>query len=134
LRFTREVVRVVVFEVYQRSGACRCVWGLPDKWCVSLCLRFTREVVRVVVFEVYQRSGACRCVWGLPEKWYVSLCLRFTREVVRVVVVHFITFYVWFFSLQSCYYWLLSSVCDKVCQWFTAGWWFSPGTPVSSTN
>jgi hypothetical protein len=25
LRFTREVVRVVVFEVYQRSGACRCV-------------------------------------------------------------------------------------------------------------
>jgi hypothetical protein len=25
-------------------------------------------------------------------------------------------------------------LCDKVCQWFATGWWFSPGTPVSSTN
>jgi len=24
--------------------------------------------------------------------------------------------------------------CDKVCQWLAAGQWFSPGTPVSSTN
>jgi hypothetical protein len=23
---------------------------------------------------------------------------------------------------------------DKVCQWLAAGWWFSPGPPVSSTN
>jgi hypothetical protein len=23
---------------------------------------------------------------------------------------------------------------DKVCQWLEAGRWFSPGTPVSSTN
>ena len=26
------------------------------------------------------------------------------------------------------------TLCDKVCQWFTGGQWFSPGTPVSSTN
>ena len=26
------------------------------------------------------------------------------------------------------------TVCDQVCQWLTAGRWFSPGTPVSSTN
>jgi hypothetical protein len=25
-------------------------------------------------------------------------------------------------------------VLNKVCQWFAAGQWFSPGTPVSSTN
>ena len=24
--------------------------------------------------------------------------------------------------------------CDKVCQWLATGLWFSPGTPVSSTN
>ena len=24
--------------------------------------------------------------------------------------------------------------CDKVCQWLSAGRWFSPGTPVTSTN
>ena len=26
------------------------------------------------------------------------------------------------------------SICDKVCQWPATGWWFSPGTPTSSTN
>ena len=26
------------------------------------------------------------------------------------------------------------TLCDKVCQWFAAGRWFSPGTPFSSTN
>ena len=27
-----------------------------------------------------------------------------------------------------------STLCDKVCQWLATGRWFSPGTPVSSTN
>jgi hypothetical protein len=27
-----------------------------------------------------------------------------------------------------------STLCDKVCQWLATGWWFSPSTPVSSTN
>ena len=27
-----------------------------------------------------------------------------------------------------------TTLCDKVCQWFAAGRWFSPGNPVSSTN
>ena len=27
-----------------------------------------------------------------------------------------------------------TAICDKVCQWLAAGWWFSPGTLVSSTN
>ena len=26
------------------------------------------------------------------------------------------------------------SLCDQVCQWLATGQWFSPGTPVSSTN
>jgi len=26
------------------------------------------------------------------------------------------------------------SLCDKVCQWFKAGQWFSLGTLVSTTN
>jgi hypothetical protein len=29
---------------------------------------------------------------------------------------------------------LNSTLCDKVCQWFVTGQWFSVGTPVSSTN
>ena len=27
-----------------------------------------------------------------------------------------------------------TTLCDKVCQWLVTGLWFSPGTPVSSTN
>jgi hypothetical protein len=27
-----------------------------------------------------------------------------------------------------------TTVCDKVCQWLAAALWFSPDTPVSSTN
>jgi hypothetical protein len=27
-----------------------------------------------------------------------------------------------------------TTLCDKDCQWLVAGWWFSPSTPVSSTN
>jgi hypothetical protein len=27
-----------------------------------------------------------------------------------------------------------TTLCDKVCQWLAISWWFSPGTPVSSTN
>ena len=27
-----------------------------------------------------------------------------------------------------------TTLCDKVCKWLATGWWFSPGTPVSSTN
>ena len=28
----------------------------------------------------------------------------------------------------------VTTLCDKICQWLSAGRWFSPGTPVSSTN
>jgi hypothetical protein len=27
-----------------------------------------------------------------------------------------------------------TTLCDKFCQWFATGQWFSPGTPISSTN
>ena len=27
-----------------------------------------------------------------------------------------------------------TTLCDKVCQWLATGRWFSPGTPVSTTN
>jgi hypothetical protein len=29
---------------------------------------------------------------------------------------------------------LILTLCNKVCQWLATGRWFSPGTPVSSTN
>jgi hypothetical protein len=29
---------------------------------------------------------------------------------------------------------LYTTLCDKVCQWLATGQWFTPGTPISSTN
>jgi hypothetical protein len=29
---------------------------------------------------------------------------------------------------------MCTTLCDKVCQWLPTGRWFSPGSPVSSTN
>ena len=38
-------------------------------------------------------------------------------------------------SLNSAQWGVLNTtLCDKVCQWFEAGLWFSSGTPVSSTS
>jgi hypothetical protein len=38
--------------------------------------------------------------------------------------------------MAFCQWWgvLDTKLCDKVCQWLAARRWFSPGTPVSSTN
>jgi hypothetical protein len=38
------------------------------------------------------------------------------------------------FELHSWRGVLDTTLCDKVCQWLTTGWWFSPGPPFSSTN
>jgi hypothetical protein len=37
-------------------------------------------------------------------------------------------------ALYSLWGVLDTTLCDKVCQWLATGRWFSPGTPVSSTN
>jgi hypothetical protein len=38
------------------------------------------------------------------------------------------------YRLGLCSTVLNTTLCDKVCQWIATGPWFSPGTPVSSTN
>ena len=47
-------------------------------------------------------------------------------------------FIIYYFSFHSCLQFsrgvLDTNLCNKVCQWLAAGQWFSPGTPVSSTN
>jgi len=48
---------------------------------------------------------------------------------------------IWIINDESCdfesrLWWgvLDTTLSDKVCQWLVACWWFSPGTPVYSTN
>jgi hypothetical protein len=49
--------------------------------------------------------------------------------------------YLWNWCLSPLMLWVriplrarCTTLCDNVCQWLAAGRWFSPGTPVSSTN
>jgi hypothetical protein len=39
-------------------------------------------------------------------------------------------------EFKFCLWWGIfeTTLCDKICQWLATGRWFSPGTPVSSTN
>jgi hypothetical protein len=53
-----------------------------------------------------------------------------------VVTVSWINNYLCNQCLSLLMWWgvLSTTLCDKVCQWLASGRWFSPGTPVSSTN
>ena len=37
-------------------------------------------------------------------------------------------------ELVCCFLLTIFALCDKVCQWLSASWWFSPGTLAASTN
>ena len=80
------------------------------------------------------------CCWS-----WILLCVKFLliKDVVGRrdrdgMVVGFTTAYaINIYHLKCCEFESRSgdtTLCDKVCQSLTAGQWFSPGTPVSSTN
>ena len=59
----------------------------------------------------------------------------------RIIVHNQLVFSCLIIHLPSCEFephsWrgvLDTTLCDSVCQWLATGQWFSPGTPVSSTN
>jgi hypothetical protein len=81
--------------------------------------------VRASCFEINQEMDAILLIIGI------------VYGVCRIVIK----------SVQQCTYFLFSvnllwlscivayfKLCDKVCQWYAAYRWFSPGTPVYSTN
>jgi hypothetical protein len=59
---------------------------------------------------------------------YWLVCYIYSRYIYLYKILCFFTF------LPKCTSVLNTTLCDKVCQWLATGWWFSPGTPVSSTN
>jgi len=76
-------------------------------------------------------THTCQCctfLYGLSWLWsygnfiYNYLCNQCLSP---------LTLWVWILLRRSV---LDTSVCDKVCQWLEVGRWFSPSTPVSSTN
>ena len=59
---------------------------------------------------------------GLEKEWIV--CLEYKTLNITATCT-------WYRSMILV---LDTTLCDKVCQWLAAGWWFSPDTPISSTN
>ena len=88
----------------------------------------------------------------LLAKWYCIYLLRimfrlvnlllFSHNSIRGIPVYGNTtyFFYLFFLYNFFFYWFFcfpfffAILCDKVCQWLAVGRWFSPSTPVSSTN
>ena len=68
------------------------------------------------------------------QNWITNIKGRRGRD---RMVVGFTTTY----AISAYHHWIrisirarCTSLCDKVCQWLATSRWFSPGTPVSSTN
>ena len=69
--------------------------------------------------ENLKRDRRGHMIVGFTTTWAISACHHCSCE----------------FESCSCEMYLKEhSVIFKVCQWLAAGRWFSPGTPVSSTN
>jgi len=72
------------------------------------------------------------------QLWYVVGRLDRDRMIVEFTTTYAISTY---HSPVVMWIWILlrrgvldTTLCDQVCQWLATGQWFSPGTPVSSTN
>ena len=72
--------------------------------------------------------------WYLVRLFYFGGCCCHDHMVVEFTTTYAISAYHhWCWgriSIRS----RCTTLCDKVCQWFATGQWFSPGPPVSSTN
>ena len=74
--------------------------------------------------------GVSHSFWGSPWSWLWSngswsYNYLYKQFPITIKVVSSNSMYCEECSIQ---------LCDEVCQWLAAGRWFSPGTPLSSTN
>ena len=81
------------------------------------------------VQPLFQRGSCCSISNFLCSVFCRSLFLFFFHLLLAIVL--FVLLRCTVSSWRSV---LDTALCDKVCQWLATGRWFSPGTPVSSTN
>jgi hypothetical protein len=67
-------------------------------------------------------------IFSIQDKIHVHVCVLITQ--IKVAPNKIINT----FASPSWRGVLDTTLCDNVCQWLAAGLWFSPGSPVSSTN
>ena len=81
------------------------------------------------------------CISRIYHQIKIKIKIRLCRD--RMVIRFITTYAINAYLLSPLTLWvrillklgvLDTTLCDKVYQWLVAGRWFSPGTPVSSTN
>ena len=104
-----------------------CYW-LTLKWRAVMVLVILRHILIAHIINNWRYIYLCHIFLGPPWSWsygswiYNYLCNQFLSPLMLWVRT----------PLRRGV--LDTTLCDKVCQWFATGCWFSPGTPVSSTN
>ena len=104
-----------------------CVWeevGIPEKIlksAISNCIEYTSILVKIKLTNF--RRGHCDrdCMISWIYNYLYNQCISLLTLWVRI-------------SLRQGVLDIGTPLCDKVCQWLETGRWFSPGTPISSTN
>jgi hypothetical protein len=105
----------------------RCKWAnlLP---CYIICMSPLIIILKNkadVLLTYFPLRILCMHIEVVVVVWYLDSQLPVQSMPIITKVV---------FELRSRRGLLDTTLCDKVCQWLATGRWFSPGTPVSSTN
>ena len=124
-------------EASNTSFILLCVIGITFVWLLQT-LSFSIRQYFVVHFQCLL-VRFINCICDCECAFY---CLWRSRGVRDRMVVGFTTtcaiseYHHYKHNVRTRSWWgvLVTTLCDKVCHWLAAGRWFSPGTPVSSTN
>jgi hypothetical protein len=132
-----------------------CVWQPQQTWISDqhqVCRRWTKKIHAKFVFNWLRSFGEGAEDWKVKFTDNVCMMITIAHMVLSCclglgwlwsyMVVGFKTncaisaYYHKSCEFESHWWWgvLHTTLCDKVCQWLVTGRWFSPGTPVSSTN
>jgi hypothetical protein len=95
----------------------------------------------VICFTIFKHT-----IWKVPQNNAIShnVVLYQINSGGRCGHDHMVGGFTTTYAISAYHHWCLrvqlplrarcTALCDQVCQWLTAGRWFSPGPPVCSTN
>ena len=88
------------------------------EWAVNIIIKSFSFLFTIIFLLIYLMGASWP--WSYGSWIYNYLCNQCLSPLML---------WVWISIRAKC-----TTLCDKVCQWLATGQWFSPGTPVSSTN
>jgi hypothetical protein len=88
------------------------------EWAVNIIIKSFSFLFTIIFLLIYLMGASWP--WSYGSWIYNYLCNQCLSPLML---------WVWISIRAKCI-----TLCDKVCQWLATGQWFSPGTPVSSTN